>query len=73
MTISSTKASAIRLFGIAVLTLATSGCSTMTVANNYCDIAKPIILAKGEAAKLSDATNRQILTHDETWEKLCRK
>lgn len=58
--------------GASVATLL-AGCSAMTPIHDYCQIAHPILLAKGEAAKLSDATAREILTNNETYQKVCGK
>lgn len=52
--------------------LITGGCATTLPVHDYCQIAKPIYLQKGEAAKLSDVTAKAILTHDETWAKICK-
>lgn len=56
-----------------VLMLSSLGaCATTPLQlHDYCQIAKPIYLQKGEAAKLSDATAREILTHNEQWSKIC--
>lgn len=48
------------------------GCAATSQVHDYCQIAHPILLAKGEAAKLSDATAREILTHNEQWAKVCK-
>lgn len=53
-------------------------CSTPTVPPNklvdgYCDIAKPILLAKKEIPILSQETKRQILVHNEIWARKCSK
>jgi hypothetical protein len=37
---------------------------------NYCTIIKPIYFDKSD--KLSVATEKAIIEHDETWEKLCK-
>ena len=47
------------------------GCSTITPVHDYCQLAKPIFLSKGEAAKLSDDTAKQILSLNETWALVC--
>lgn len=57
---------------IVALILFMPACSTVTTVSEYCLIAKPILLEKGEAAKLSDQTAREILIHNETWAKLCK-
>lgn len=49
-----------------------TGCAATSQIHDYCQIAHPILLAKGEAAKLSDATAREILTHNEQWAKVCK-
>jgi hypothetical protein len=49
-----------------------TGCAATSQIHDYCQIAKPIYLQKGEAAKLSDATARQILAANETWAKVCK-
>lgn len=49
-----------------------TGCAATSPIHDYCQIAHPILLAKGEAAKLSDATAREILTANETWTKVCK-
>lgn len=48
-----------------------TGCQSLTPVHDYCQIAKPIFLSHGEAAKLSDATAREILTHNESGAKIC--
>lgn len=55
------------------LTCLLTGCAATSQIHDYCQIAHPIRLAKGEAAKLSDATAREILTHNEQWAKVCGK
>lgn len=50
-----------------------TGCDPTKPVHDYCQLAKPIYLAKGEAAKLSDATAREILLNNETWAKVCKK
>jgi len=50
-----------------------AGCQSMGPVHDYCQIAKPIYLQKGEAAKLSDATAREILTANETYSHVCGK
>ncbi len=37
--------------------------------NNYCTIAKPIYFSKID--RMSVVTEKAIIAHDETWEKLC--
>jgi hypothetical protein len=63
--------SAIALTVVCAASLST-GCATVSPIHDYCQIAKPILLAKGEAAKLSDATDREILAHNETYAKICK-
>lgn len=61
------------LFGLLVLA-SMAGCDGMnSVKHDFCSLSKPIYLQKGEAARLSDSTARAILTHDETYSKVCGK
>lgn len=60
-----------RVLGFAIFAAMNTGCATVTSVHDYCQIAKPIYLQKGEAARLSDSTARAILTHDETYDKVC--
>lgn len=60
------------LTSLACVAIGLTGCSTITPIHDYCQIAKPIYLQKGEAAKLSDESAKAILAHDETWAKICK-
>lgn len=56
----------------AVLLLATllSGCGTSgPVTEGYCSLVGPIFV--GDLDDLTDETARQILAHNETWERVC--
>lgn len=61
----------VKAVGIGLLSIAAVGCASISPVHDYCQLAKPIFLAKGEAQKLSDATDREILAHNETWAKVC--
>lgn len=41
------------------------------IISDYCDSAFPILLLKSELPNLSQESKRQILVHNETWEKKC--
>lgn len=57
---------------MALILLSLSACATSGPGpDNYCLIAKPIYFAPAD--KLSDRTERAIITHNETWQKLCGK
>lgn len=56
---------------VCLLMTCVSGCSVNGhVIDTSCAWAKPIILSKRDI--LTDNTARQILAHNETWERLCR-
>lgn len=61
-------------FTVAILCVFTVSCATTPIAvRDYCQIAKPIYLAKGEAVRLSNETSKAILLNNQTWVTLCRK
>lgn len=47
-----------------------TGCATSGVATSYCDISKPVYISKQDV--LTDGTARQILQHNETWQRVCK-
>lgn len=55
------------------LIVALTGCMPAQAIHDYCNIAKPILLAKGEAATLTDETAKEILAHNLTFAKICRR
>lgn len=65
------KRSSLALIGL-IYTAMSAGCATYTgPIHDYCLIARPICMKSGEPALLSDATDRQIDTHNETGKKIC--
>lgn len=46
-----------------------SACATSGPADSYCMVAKPIYFAPAD--RMSERTERAIITHNETWQRLC--
>jgi hypothetical protein len=46
-----------------------NGCKSIGLADSYCEIAKPIYVAKADS--FTDGTARQILEHNETGAGVC--
>ena len=59
---------------LALLTLPVAGC--VTSANNYCDIASPLYFENNSVVDTLARDDRSLLsaivTHNETWGRLCR-
>ena len=53
-----------------MLLLGVSGCVPSLV-NDYCLIAKPILVSEADIAVISDALVADILAHDEQYEAVC--
>jgi hypothetical protein len=64
------RAGGLAFYSAVLLTI--SSCATITPIHDYCQLAKPILLAKGEAATLSDESAKEILAHNLTYQKVCR-
>lgn len=61
----------LRLAGCLLLTCV-SGCATNGhVIDTSCAWAKPILVSRQDV--LTDETTRQVLSHNETWERLCSR
>jgi hypothetical protein len=55
---------------VCLLTLCASGCATNgNVIDTGCSWARPIMVSRADA--LTDGTAAQILTHNETWKRIC--
>jgi hypothetical protein len=53
------------------MVLLLTGCASSGAATNYCDLVRPVYISQQDS--LTDGTARQILTHNETWARVCRK
>lgn len=58
----------LRLAGC-LLTLCASGCATGSVIDTGCAWVRPILISKDDA--LTDGTATQVLTHNESWQRIC--
>lgn len=63
----------VSLLAVLLISCAVSGCETMMKNNpaaaDFCATAKPIFVSRSD--EISDATAREILTHNLTGQKLC--
>ena len=55
---------------LALMLLSLDACGTSGPADSYCAVARPIYLTKDD--RLSEPTLRAIVSHDQTWERVCR-
>lgn len=53
-----------------LMTSAVSACASGSAVRDYCVLAGPIYVGREDV--LSDETVRQILQHNESWEKICK-
>jgi hypothetical protein len=54
-----------------LMALLLTGCATSGAGINYCDLAGPVFISKQD--QLTDETARQLLQHNETWKRNCKK
>ena len=47
-----------------------TGCASTGRVTNFCDLAAPVYISKQD--QLTDETARQILTHNEIWQRVCK-
>lgn len=55
---------------VCLAALLLTGCATSGAVTNYCDISKPVYISKQDV--LTDGTAKQILQHNETWQRICK-
>lgn len=55
---------------VCLMAVLLTGCATSGRAINYCDLTRPVYISKKDV--LTDGTARQILQHNETWQRVCK-